>query len=410
MIIILGKNSFIAKHLLIRLLSLELEVVAFSHEEALTADFGFVHQGDIIINCCGVNRSKDIQDYYDGNYLFLKTILDKVDCTKTHVIHFSSLMIHKPRATMSDHYVAFADSKGLAETLIQERCRSYLIIRPCNLYGTLCKPYTNNLIVSLVHDLWSPVKRILTLNVNAYRYHLHIDTFIDKILQMILDRSEGVYNLMNDSLLSLQQVHDALYRTESGLYRPELIDGIVDDYGEIFGHNIKLDEDFPMMIQSFKHQYKTMSRTLEDNPIRDLSVRADRRGSMVEISNMISHRVYMITVLPGSVRGNHFHHEQTEEFTVVDGQITVLLRSCTASCIAILYLVEQQRLTVRPGYIHTFINTGRDACRIIVSSTQRFIPNEAPDTVYQSVFFPSMFCHDNGSEKTEEPPLLTHHH
>lgn len=384
MIIVLGKNSFIAKHLLIQLLSLKKVVKAMSHKEALDSDFEFINDGDTIISCCGVNRSDTLSDYEQGNYGFIASVLDKIS-KDVFIVYLSSLMIFMETNRMNEHYQAFVRTKLQAEEIIKTRIESYLIIRPCNLYGLLCKPFYNNIIVSLIHDICHGEQNIKTLNKNSYRYFMNINNFCTKLVDMILSKTIGTYNILTTVPISLQEIHQILYQNVTNNV-PTLFDGQLDQLDPIEGNNIYLDEDYAVEFNRFKQEYNDVLNLYMHNKLETLPVHNDVRGQMIEVSSMLSRRLYIISVYPGAIRGNHFHYEQMEEFYVLNGEITVLLRHAHSNGVVIFYLKANDRLLVTPPYIHTFINTSFQECRIIVSSTQPYISNEVPDTEYVSVF------------------------
>ena len=85
-IYLLGKNSFIAKNLYLKLKLLYINIFLLSHTEI---DKMLPTSNDIIINCCGVNRSKMFEDYNKGNYMHVKKIIDNLK----RQIHFSFIYL-----------------------------------------------------------------------------------------------------------------------------------------------------------------------------------------------------------------------------------------------------------------------------------------------------------------------------
>ncbi len=108
---------------------------------------------------------------------------------------------------------------------------------------------------------------------------------------------------------------------------------------------------------------------------------------MVEITDLTSKRLYKITLTKNSVRGNHFHFKQIEDFYINKGYVTFLL--CHKDNLDVIYcfkLFENDLIRIKPDIIHTLVN---DYCgnipEIIISSTQEFILNEIPDTKYINI-------------------------
>ena len=67
---------------------------------------------------------------------------------------------------------------------------------------------------------------------------------------------------------------------------------------------------------------------MKDNiTIEKLNELIQPRGNMIEISNLESKRLYKITLTKNSVRGNHYHEEQIEDFFVNNGFVYFILVS-----------------------------------------------------------------------------------
>ena len=149
-IYLLGKNSFIAKNLYLKLKLLYINIFLLSHTEI---DKMLPTSNDIIINCCGVNRSKMFEDYNKGNYMHVKKIIDNLKKTNTFFIHISSLMVHgfkhKETSELSEYQKWFITTKLKGEDYIQNNYQNYCIVRPSNVYGYNCEP-----IIIIYYRLW----------------------------------------------------------------------------------------------------------------------------------------------------------------------------------------------------------------------------------------------------------------
>jgi len=110
------------------------------------------------------------------------------------------------------------------------------------------------------------------------------------------------------------------------------------------------------------------------------------RGRMVELFGPGTQRVYEIVVEPGYVRGNHCHKEQHEEFYVSEGRCVFELQPGLPDYLpAALSMTEmsharREKLNVKPTFMHTLWNPSPlHPALVIVSSTQKYIPNSTPD-------------------------------
>ena len=121
--------------------------------------------------------------------------------------------------------------------------------------------------------------------------------------------------------------------------------------------------------------------------IRNLDVLEQPRGDMIEISSLISKRLYKITLNKNSVRGNHYHFNQIEEFYVNKDKVTFLLSfSDDVNVVEIIHCNKNQIITIKPEIIHTLTNDFLENIpEIIISSTQEYIKGEIPDTKYINI-------------------------
>ncbi|NBN98730.1 MAG: cupin domain-containing protein, partial [Flavobacteriia bacterium] len=325
--------------------------------------------------------------YHEGNFAFIDNIIHKLGNKDIYIVHMSSLMIFMDDKNMTDSHRAFVTSKLNAEKRIQQ-CPKYLIIRPCNLFGIMCAPYYNNIIVSLVDQCLndSAESQIKNINVNSFRYHMSIYAFVEKVVELILGHYTGIYNIIHDKLISMSYIHDIIFKNVHK--SPTLTCGPLDQFSPNKNdlNNVIIHEDIESAIGQFIIEYRDMLQLTRLNPITKRDTHVDTRGDMIEISSLHSKRLYLITIHPGEMRGNHYHFTQHEEFFVTRGVVTVLLRHITSDSIYISYMHRGDHLKVNPDYIHTFINTSFYECELIVVSTQEYVKGKTPDTSYVSIF------------------------
>jgi len=97
---------------------------------------------------------------------------------------------------------------------------------------------------------------------------------------------------------------------------------------------------------------------------------ADERGFLIEFlredDNFLNFKgqVYLASFRPGDVRGNHYHNDKTEVFTVVKGIMKILIQHINGGEIQEFVIDSNKsmldRVVVEPGYAHTFINIGKE--------------------------------------------------
>ena len=391
---ILGESSFLASSLYLHLKRIsKYNIVLLNHNNY--HHLSHATENDIIINFCGVNRASNEEEYQMANHLFLKKILCELTA-KPFIIHTSSLMVYgfknKDIEQLGDYQKWFIRSKLDGEQYLENNYPNdkLCIIRPSNIYGYNCKPYYNNLLSTLMYEKICNLNKINKLNKNCIRNMLSVETLCKQIQNMIEQKTCGKYNILSDNDVSLSTITSNIYNKKI----PEtisLIEGDEDipnlDNKLIQGINIILNEDFQQQIHTLEINMKHFIELQNNISITKLNELSQPRGNMVEISALHAKRLYKITFTPHSVRGNHYHFEQIEEFYTNRG--TILYLFAHADCPHVVYMyksVENDRIVVNPLIIHTLSNDYIDNFpEIIIGSTQEFIEGSIPDTKYINI-------------------------
>lgn len=394
MIFVLGKNSFIALNLIKKLLQHQIEVICFSHTDHI--NYTLIKKNDIIINCTGVNRASQKEEFWEGNFNYVKSLVDQIKSKECFFFHFSSLLVCK-HAQDNDPNMFFIQSKKSAEEYIQQHLQHYFIIRPCNIFGYNCSPYYNNLLISLIHESITGVFKIKSLNENSWRYHLHVQTLVDFLFEKIqninfheeISSSSRIFNIISSEKINTKTLCSLIFKDDKVPY--DFLNGDMDNIcfqeKETF---VTLAEDLELMITHTKKSYQFYYDLIKDCPISECRHFADDRGGMVEISDLKSERLYYISINSQVARGNHYHEAQIEEFYIANSPVLMLLRHYQKDVVFIKFIPKNFKIKVSPFYIHTLYNVNAyDLAPVecFVSSTQMYIPSSAPDTNYIDIFF-----------------------
>ena len=91
--------------------------------------------------------------------------------------------------------------------------------------------------------------------------------------------------------------------------------------------------------------------------------------------------VYLFTMNPGAIRGNHYHQSKNEWFFLAQGAVELLLRDITAqnNTVKTLTATKPEVVAIPAGTAHTLKNSHSDPALIIAYIDQEFDPNQ-PDT------------------------------
>lgn len=120
--------------------------------------------------------------------------------------------------------------------------------------------------------------------------------------------------------------------------------------------------------------------------IKELKIHSDERGWLVEMlkRNELDEdikQIYIATVKPGAVRGNHYHLKRTEWFFIAAGKAELSLEDIrTKEKIRLkISSIKPKVVTIFPKIAHTVKNSGREIA-YLVSAQNTIYNSENPDT------------------------------
>jgi len=382
---LLGINSFIGKNIYIELKKQKIEVLCYSHSDINNLELS---DNDYIINCCGINKGQNYEEFKNGNVNFLKKILEKINNKNIYLIHLSSGAVNGFKnidvEQLNNGMKFFIKSKLEGEKYLLDNYNkeNLLIIRPSNIYGYNCEPYYNNILVSLVYDKIKNFEKINNLNKNCVRNFLSIEGFVNKTLELIENKYNGIYNIISSNNNSLNDIINYLYEV-----KPKYIN-INDDEESIsnidFNNNIIVNENIIDKLNLLENKMLKYYEMKDNITIEKLNELIQPRGNMIEISNLESKRLYKITLTKNSVRGNHYHEEQIEDFFVNNGFVYFILAD--KNDLDVIYqfkLNKNEKVKIKPYIIHTLVNDYiNNESEIMVLSTQKYIKDIVLDTEY----------------------------
>jgi dTDP-4-dehydrorhamnose reductase len=400
-IYIIGENSFIGKNLYLVLKKYHNNIILLNHNEIHTLK-NIINNNDTIINVCGINRASSQPEYDDGNYEFIKKLIEIINA-EPFIIHLSSLMVYgfknKNIDDLTNYQKWFIMSKLKGEHyLINNYSKDKLtIIRPSNIYGYNCTPYYNNLLSTLVYEKINNLNKVSNVNINCVRNFLSIEKLCETIKDIIITKKTGTYNILSNNNINLKNVLSFIY--DDNIPKHFILHNgehdIIDLYNDAINNdainndaiNIIIDENIINEVKQLEQKMKIFLELKNNIQHIKLEKLSQSRGDMIEISNLASKRMYKITLTKNAIRGNHYHYEQTEEFFNNKGFVTYLLAfSHEPNIIYMFKAYENDLIKIKPLIIHTLTNDYlNNIPEIIVTSTQEYILNSIPDTKYVNI-------------------------
>jgi dTDP-4-dehydrorhamnose 3,5-epimerase-like enzyme len=120
--------------------------------------------------------------------------------------------------------------------------------------------------------------------------------------------------------------------------------------------------------------------------LKKLEKKVDERGFVVEVLrseqvNAEFGQIFISTVLPGKIKGNHYHKRKKEWYCPVRGKVKVHLLDVKSGekKEVILDANQPSILQINPGVSHAITNEGKEEAWIIAYISESFNP-EDPDT------------------------------
>lgn len=365
-ILVTGSNGFIAKNLIEHLKRDEdIQLYFFSKKDSINMLESYVKEVDFIFHLAGVNRPKDIKEFYDGNSNLTKTIVSllKKENKQTPILLSSS--------TQSDLDNDYGKSKKEAEELLlnysKETNANVFIYKLPNVFGKWSKPNYNSVISTWCYN----ITHNLEIQVNDREVKLNL-VYVDDVIKSFIEKLDykgknKYFEIDTVYKKTLGDIEGLLYKFKENrttLFIPEVASGFERALYATYLSYLSLD-NFSYALQGYK----------------------DERGTFYEILKTLdSGQFSLSTTAPGVTRGNHFHHSKNEKFLVVKGEALIQFRHIVTNEI-IEYKVDETKMEIVemiPGYTHNIKNTGNEEMILILWANESF-DLKNPDTYFLEV-------------------------
>ncbi|WP_373034646.1 NAD-dependent epimerase/dehydratase family protein [Sulfurimonas sp.] len=365
-ILITGSNGFIAKNLIEHLKrDSDIILYLYSKKDSPSILEAYVKEVDFIFHLAGVNRPKNVNEFYKGNSDLTKTIADiLISSNKNTPILLSS----STQANLNNDY---GKSKLEAENLLinyaKKTSTNVYIYRLPNVFGKWSKPNYNSVISTWCHN----IANNLEIQVNDKDVELnlvYIDDVVKSFIKKLDNKTDEKYiHLDIVYKKTLGQIEELLYQFKNN--RETLV--------------------IPAVASGFERAlYATYLSYLSMNDFSyTLKGHKDDRGTFYEILKTLdSGQFSLSTTAPGIKRGDHYHHTKNEKFLVVKGKAIIEFKHILTNEI-ISYRVDDKKMQVVemiPGYSHNIKNIGDEEMILLIWANECYDVNN-PDTYYLKV-------------------------
>lgn len=324
---------------------------------------------DFVFHLAGINRPKDISEFYEGNSSFTETLcslLEEHD-NKSPILISSSI-----QASRDNDY---GKSKKEGEEYLLNHGKKMdskvYVYRLANLFGKWCRPNYNSVTATWCYN----VANEKDIQINDPNVELPL-CYIDDVVNEFLNALEGHPTACKEGIYEVHPVHHVKLGELANI-----IKSFKESRGTLNVPNMKERSLEKKLYSTY------LSYLPKDKFSYPLKMNIDQRGSFTEFLKTEEYGQVSVNVSkPGITKGQHWHHSKNEKFLVVSGKGLIQFRDIYSDEI-IEYYVSGDKLEVidiPTGYTHNIINIGESDMVTIMWANEKFDP-EHPDTYYEEV-------------------------
>lgn len=379
-ILITGANGFVGKNLVSTLKNIKdgkdktrnidiEDIYSYDVDNTIEDLKKYTGDCDFVFHLAGINRPKDISEFYQGNATFTETLcslLEEHD-NKSPILISSSIQASKDND--------YGKSKKEGEEYILNHGKKMdskvYIYRLANLFGKWCRPNYNSVTATWCYN----VANGKDIQINDPNVELPL-CYIDDVVNEFLNALEGHPTACKEGIYEVYPVH---YIKLGEL--ANIIKSFKESRGTLNVPNMKEGSLEKKLYSTY------LSYLPKDKFSYPLKMNTDQRGSFTEFLKTEEYGQVSVNVSkPGITKGQHWHHSKNEKFLVVSGKGLIQFRDIYSDEI-IEYYVSGDKLEVidiPTGYTHNIINIGESDMVTIMWANEKFNP-EHPDTYYEEV-------------------------
>lgn len=381
-ILITGSQGFVGRNLVetlntirdgkCRIYDIDKDIEIYEYDISSTLDDldRFTKDCDAVVHLAGINRPKNVSEFYKGNSEFTDTLCQML---KKHDNRCPVIISSSIQAARDNDY---GRSKRMGEDYLldfgKEHGNKIYIYRFANLFGKWCRPNYNSVVATWCYN----ISHDLDIQINDPDVVIplcYIDDVIEEIIHALMGHPsmnvEGYYYVEPIHEVSLKKLSEILYSFKdqpSSLIIPEIPEGSLE-----------------------KKLYSTYLSYLPKEKVSfALKMNKDERGSFTELLKTKKCGQFSVNISkPGITKGQHWHHSKWEFFIVVSGHGLIQERKIGTDEI-IEFEVSGERIEavhMLPGYTHNIINLSDTEDLVTVMWANETFDSNRPDTYYEEV-------------------------
>ncbi|MEY8676047.1 polysaccharide biosynthesis C-terminal domain-containing protein [Thomasclavelia cocleata] len=379
-ILITGANGFVGKNLVSTLKNIKdgkdktrnidiEDIYSYDADNTIDDLKKYTSDCDFVFHLAGINRPKDVSEFYEGNASFTETLcslLEEHD-NKSPILISSSIQASKDND--------YGKSKKEGEEYLLNHGKKMdskvYIYRLANLFGKWCRPNYNSVTATWCYN----VANEKDIQINDPNVELPL-CYIDDVVNEFLNALEGHPTACKEGIYEVHPVHHVKLGELA-----DIIKSFKESRGTLNVPNMKEGSLEKKLYSTY------LSYLPKDKFSYPLKMNTDQRGSFTEFLKTEEYGQVSVNVSkPGITKGQHWHHSKNEKFLVVSGKGLIQFRDIYSDEI-IEYYVSGDKLEVidiPTGYTHNIINIGESDMVTIMWANEKFDPKH-PDTYYEEV-------------------------
>ena len=342
----------------------------------------YCKKADFVFNLAGINRPQNQEEFMQGNFGFISTLLDTL---KEHNNTCPVMISSSIQATCigSD----YGRSKKAGEELVfdygKETGAKVLVYRFPNLFGKWCRPNYNSAVATFCNNIAND----LPITVSDRNVELEL-LYIDDLITEMLDAIEGKEHRCEFDGINTVFCKDGKYCNAPITHKVTLGE-IVDLLGKFKEQTSTfLMPEIPY--NSFaKKLYSTYLSYLPKEKVSfSLKMNEDDRGSFTELLKTEKCGQFSVNISkPGITKGQHWHNTKWEFFIVVSGKGLIQQRKVGTDEVLNFEVSGDKIEAVHmlPGYTHNIINLSETENLVTVMWANEQFDQNHPDTFFDKV-------------------------
>ena len=365
-ILITGSEGFIGKNLIAILNQNKNKKILEFNKSTKQKLENLVKKSDLIYHLAGENISSNKKDFIKNNINLTDRICKLIveNELKTRIIFSSTIR--------SGDETIYGKTKKKCEKTIKKYFKNkknqFLILNIPNVFGKWSKPFHNSFISTFAHQV-SRERKVNLVNSERKLRLIYIDDLIKNLVSV---KDKKNLNKVNFKYSNITITTPIAVLNLLRLFHKNDKEKIITNFSTLFVKKLYSTYLYYM-------PKKLVTQKIQNN--------TDHRGTFAEILKLGKYgQLSYFSILPGKLRGGHYHHTKTEKFLIIDGSVTFNFKDLYNGKKYLINVSDKDKkiVTTVPGWVHDIKNNSKKTAKLIVWANEVF-SKKRPDTYMASM-------------------------